>query len=85
MVSILDPDVVVAPADVKFGKKRASAQVVDELGNEWEGVVVANGPFVDGSVVLYGSKFPVLLLDEEEGRCITALRGSYGAAFEVFF
>jgi len=41
-------------------------------------------PFVDGSVILYWSKFSVLLLDEEEVGGIGAPGFSYSASFQMF-
>jgi hypothetical protein len=65
-ISFFDPDVVVAPSDVKFGVEGAAAQAVNEFWNEWKWVCVADGPLIDGSIVLYWSKFSVLLFDVKE-------------------
>jgi hypothetical protein len=42
------------------------------------------GPLVDGSIVLYGSKLPILLLDVEEACFVWTFGWSDGALFRVF-
>jgi hypothetical protein len=64
-VSLFDTYVVVSLTDVEFGEYDGSAKIMNEISNEWEGVLVTNRPSVDLSVVLYWSQLPVLLFDEE--------------------
>jgi hypothetical protein len=66
-VAFLDAYVVVALVDVEFGEYNSSAEVVNEVSDEWEGVLVTNRPFIDFPIVLYWSQFSILLFDEEEG------------------
>ena len=47
--------------------------VIDKLGNERKGVVVAYGVLVDWVIVLDGVKQSIPLLYEEEGGSIVAL------------
>ena len=54
-VTLFDPDVIVPPADVYNCELGASAEVVDDLGNERGHVPVLLHPFIYGSVVLYWS------------------------------
>jgi hypothetical protein len=64
-ISLFDTYVVVSLMDVEFGEYDGSAEITNEISNEWEGVLVTNCPSVDLSVVLYWSQLPVLLFDEE--------------------
>jgi hypothetical protein len=66
LVSIVYLYVVISPADVELGEQTGSSDSCNELGDEWEWCGVSAGPFVELSVVLYWSEFPVLLFDEEE-------------------
>jgi hypothetical protein len=59
--------VIIPLADVKFGEYDSSAEVANEVSNEWKGVLVMNRPGIDFPVVLYWSQFAVFLFDEEEG------------------
>src|SRR5271170_169004 len=52
-VSGFDAYVCVSPSDVEFGEDPGSAEVRDQFGYEREWVLVAYGPFVEVSVVLY--------------------------------
>jgi len=42
-ISRLDAYIIETPVDIKFGKVLGSAELGDELGDEWEGVLVLNG------------------------------------------
>src|SRR6266478_6309522 len=75
---------VVPPSDVDFGKQSTPSEPIDDLGNQWGHVLVPLGPFVDRTVILYGSEFSIFLLDEEEVSGVGAPRFSYGASFQMF-
>ena len=67
LVSILDMDIVISPADVKFGKDLCSLEFINEVRDEGEGVYVMDHVFVDVVVVLTGTKTTILLFDAKEG------------------
>jgi len=67
LVSPSNANVVISPSYVKLGKQGSSAGLVYELGNQRERVRVSNGPLIQTSVVLDGSEFSILFLNEEEG------------------
>jgi hypothetical protein len=54
-VSFSDVYVVISLADIELGEYDGSAEVTNEISDEWEGVLITNRPGVDSSVVLYGS------------------------------
>ena len=70
LVSIFDAYIVVTPSDVELGKKLCSLKFVEEVGYQWEGVSISDSVFIQVSVILAGSEFSILLLDEEDGRCL---------------
>jgi hypothetical protein len=65
-------DIVVSLSDIELGKERAACESVDDLRDKWRDVPVVNGPFIEGSVVLYRPEFTIFLFYEEEVRCIRA-------------
>ncbi|KAG5338578.1 hypothetical protein C0989_006974 [Termitomyces sp. Mn162] len=66
LVSFLDAHIVVTPPDVQFSKVLHTSEVVDELGDEQEGVMVLHHHRVENLVVLNQSEQAILLLDEED-------------------
>ena len=67
LVTVLDPYVVVSPADIKLGEHFSVSQLVYKVGDERKGVSITNRVFVDVSVVLAGAESTILLFDEKEG------------------
>jgi hypothetical protein len=54
-VPFLDAYVVVSLVYVELGEYNSSAKVMNEISDEWEGVLVTNRPGIDFSIVLYWS------------------------------
>ncbi|KAI0310949.1 hypothetical protein OF83DRAFT_1069677, partial [Amylostereum chailletii] len=69
LVSFLDMDIIVSPADIHLREDLGTFEFVDKLGNEWEWVFILDGAFIQCSIVLYRMKLPILFLDKEEGTC----------------
>ena len=67
LVTVLDPYVVVPPANVKLGEHFGISEFVYEVGDEGKGVSIANGVFVDIAVVLAGTESTIFLFDKKEG------------------
>jgi hypothetical protein len=67
LVSFLYAYVIVSLADIELCEYDGSAEVADEVSDEWERVLITNRPSVDFPVVLYWSQFAVLFLNKEEG------------------
>jgi hypothetical protein len=55
LVPLFDAYVVVTLTDVELGKYDSSTEIVNEVSNEWEGVLITNRPGIDFPVVLYWS------------------------------
>ena len=55
LITLFDPNIVVSPADVHDYELSASAEVVNNLGNERGYVPVLFCPFIYGSIILYWS------------------------------
>jgi hypothetical protein len=72
LVSVAYSYVIVSPANVELGEQAGSSDSHDEFWDEWEWCGISAGPFIELPVVLYRSKLPVFLFDEEEwGRELT--------------
>ena len=54
LVPVFDAYIVVAPSDIQFGEIFGSFQLVDEFRDEWEGVGILDGSFIEFSVILTG-------------------------------
>ncbi|KAG5348973.1 hypothetical protein C0989_006810 [Termitomyces sp. Mn162] len=65
-VSLVDAHVVVAPLDVQLSEVLCTLEVIDELGDEGEGVAVLHGHSIKDAVVLGQSEQAILLFDEED-------------------
>ncbi len=52
-VSLLYVDIVIPPLDVKLGEVLGSMELVDEFGDQGEGVLVLDCYFIELAVVLY--------------------------------
>ena len=75
LVAIFDADIVVPPTNIEFGEVASVFQLVHEVGDKGKGVGVTGGVFVEVPVILAGMEFAILLLDEEEERCLGELEG----------
>lgn len=84
LISFLDADVVVSPAEVNFGENTGPFELVDEFGNEGKGILVLDSAFVEFTVVLYRAQSTVLLLDKEKGTCHSRLAWTDISLLEVF-
>ena len=52
-ISIADPHIVEAPADIQFGEVFCATELHDQFGDEWNWVPVFDCDRIQGSVVLY--------------------------------
>ena len=52
LVSVFDMDIVIPPADVKFGENLCSLEFINEIRDEWEGVCIVDHVFIDIAIVL---------------------------------
>ena len=68
LIALTNPDVVVAPANVELCEVLGATELVDELGDEGEGVVVLPRDGVELAVVLDETETAILLLDKEHRR-----------------
>jgi hypothetical protein len=84
-VAFFNSDIVEAPSDVHFGEEGTATHPVNNSWDEWGYVSVAYSPFIDGSVVLYGSELPIPLLYEEEVGGVGAPGLADGSSSQVFF
>ena len=84
LVTVLDADIVIPPADVKLSKQFGIFEFVDKVGDEGEWVGVAGGMFIQVSVILTGAEAAILLFDKEERRCLGRVRGANLSTVEVF-
>jgi hypothetical protein len=49
---------------------------VDQFGDKGKRILIRNRPFVEISIILNRSEFPIFLFDEEEATCIGRLGSS---------
>ncbi|KAF9801213.1 hypothetical protein IEO21_10177 [Rhodonia placenta] len=78
-VTGFDADVVVSPSDIELRKERGTAELIHHLGDQRQGIAIFDRDRVQPAVVLYRSKRPFLLFDEEEGGRNGRLRFLYVA------
>ena len=72
LISGLNTDIVIAPADIKLGEVAHAA----ELGDKRQRVFVLHHHCIQRAVVLYQPEGPILLFDEENWGCHGRLGGS---------
>ena len=65
-ITFLNAYIVIPPSDVELHVYMCVAEVTDEIRDERKRVLVSNRECVDLLVVLHGSQFTVLFLDEEK-------------------
>ena len=53
LIPFFDAHIVVPPLHIEFGIKMCSTEVPNEGLNEGKWVIVADGVFVDGPIILY--------------------------------
>ncbi|KAG5352996.1 hypothetical protein C0989_011280 [Termitomyces sp. Mn162] len=75
LVSFLNAHIVVTPPDVQFNEVLCAPEVVDELGDEGEGVMVLHCHSIEYLVVLYHSEEPCFFLIKKTGEAIEDLDG----------
>ena len=51
-ITFLDPDIVVPPANIEFGKVMCAMEMADEVRNQWEWVKILDSLRIEGLVVL---------------------------------
>ena len=83
-IAFLDPDIIIAPANVESGKESTATEAVNDLWDEWGYIAISDSPFVNGSVVLNGAQFAVSLFDKKEIGHVWAYRTPDGFSFNMF-
>ena len=68
LVSVFDTNIVIPPADVKFGENFGSLKFINEIRDEWKGICISDCVFIDIAVVLTGAETTIPFLNKEEGR-----------------
>src|SRR5712664_761404 len=66
LVTFLDADIVVSPANIQLGEVACTPETIYEVGNERKRVDILNHLGVQCPVVLNQTEGPVLLLDKED-------------------
>ncbi|KAF9798448.1 hypothetical protein IEO21_10718 [Rhodonia placenta] len=84
-VTSLDPDIVISPSDIELGEERGTVELIHHLSDQRQGVAIFDCDRVQPAVVLYGSKRPFLLFDEEEGGRNGRLRFLYVPFSQLLF
>src|SRR5712664_3941476 len=69
LVTFLDADIVVSPADIQLGEVACTPETIYKVGNKRKRVDILNRLGVQCSVVLNQPEGPILLLDEEDRCC----------------
>ena len=70
LVAVLDANIVVPPANIKLSKQFGVFEFVDEVRDEWKGISVLGGMFIQVAVILARAEATVFLLDKEEWECL---------------
>ena len=83
-ITLLNLNVIISPPYIELGKERELAKVVDEIGDEGQGVCVLYCMFIEISVVLNWSKLSILLFDKKEERGLWGFGWSDLSCFQVF-
>ena len=52
LITFLNPDVIIAPLDIKFGKEAWVLGLVNEFLDQWQGVLVLDRHVIELSVIL---------------------------------
>ena len=65
-ISFFHTDIVVSPSNVEFGEYLGAFEMIDEFGDEGEGVSVFYRFLIEFSIILSGTKFTILFLNQEE-------------------
>ena len=53
LVSGLNPDIVITPADVQLGEVASSVEFGDKLGDKWEWVLIFHGHGIQRAIILH--------------------------------
>jgi hypothetical protein len=83
LIAILDANVVVSPTDIKLGKPLLAYEALDEFLDEEEWISIADGEFIECSVILYGSPVPICFSDPKEWRGLRRLGDMDVSLFEL--
>ena len=67
LVSILDVDIVISPANIKLGKDLYSLEFINKVGDKRKGVHIMDCVFIDIAIVLTGVETAILLFNKEGG------------------
>ena len=67
MVFLFNANVVVTPTNVEFRKQGFSLKSFDNVADEGKGIVVTDGPLIQGSVVHDRTKLSTLLFAIKQG------------------
>ena len=64
-ITILDPDIVISPAEIHVGEQFSSLQFLGQLPDKRERVVVFDRMFIKIAIVLYHPFLSILFRDKE--------------------
>ena len=84
LVFFTNADVVKSPSDVELSKYRGVFHVIDQFGDEGQGICVANSVGVQVSVVLARAKRTIFFCNKEEGSGLWGLGRNDSSSFKVF-
>ena len=70
LVSILDLDIVIFPANIKFGEDFCSLEFADKVRDEGKGICITYCVLINIVRVLAGTKTTIFLFNEKEGECL---------------
>jgi hypothetical protein len=83
LMAIFDPNIVVAPSNIKLCEDVGLFEFVNEIGDEGKGIGIVNSMFVDILIVLTRSESSIFLFDKEEGGGLWQVGRTYLSSFEV--
>ena len=84
-IAFLDLNIIVSPVYNEFGKDLCILDLINEFGDQREGITVLYGQGIEFPIVLNRSEITQLLFDEEEGGRNWQFRGTDATSLEVFF
>ena len=84
LIRFLDSNIVVPPADVKFGEVDGILYVIDEFCDERKRIGVPDSMAIEVSIILARTKGSILLWDEEEWCCLGRFGGDDSPSLKMF-
>ena len=84
LVSGLNPDIVITPADVQLGEVASSAEFGDKLRDKRKWILIFHSHGIERAIVLHQAERSILLLDEEDQGSHQRFQWSNSTTSEVF-